>query len=167
MAGYIVGAMLLSAAAFTFAIPVIAQRMAKRGRRDVLLPMALILLPLGGVVYLLALIQNNFTVAFCMMAIGYGVLAGLSVLPPIVVALTAPANYRGRLTAISIASVNVIGLGGGSFCVAALADHFFKGPRGIGEALFTMAIIVVPIAWLLIYASWKPYREGITGSLNA
>lgn len=159
--GYLFSVALGVAAAVLLLLPFIADRMAKRGRRGVLLPIELIVLPIGCLMFGLALVQDTLSRATLFTIAGVGLLSGINGLPSIIVGLTAAPSFRGRLMAISLASSNVIGLGVGPFLVAVMSDRLFTGPGALGTSLLTLTLTAGPLGWLLIFLSWRYFRAAI------
>jgi MFS family permease len=160
-AGYLFGFGLMLGAVFAFAIPTVAQRLATKGRKEALLQLELLLIPIGFGLFATSLLQSSLALTIAFLIGGFGILSGTNALASIAVALTAPPNFRGRLMAINLACSNLIGLSLGPFAVARISDHYFAGPRSLGMSMLALGIVVVPIAWLLIMTALGPYRAAM------
>lgn len=160
-AGYIFSAALLGNVVLLLSMPIFAERIARTGRKDLLLFIPLIQIPAGLILFILALLQTSLLPAAICMALGYSLLGSVTGVALVAVPLTAPPAYRGRLAAM-IAFVNIIiGLGAGTFSVGFLSDTVFRGPGSLGTSLLIITCAAGPTAWLFFLLAWKPYRTAM------
>lgn len=160
-AGYIFSTALALGVLLTMAIPTLAQRIARAGRRDLLLFVPLLLIPIGLALFVAALMQETLITASILIALGFSLLSAVNALPSITVPLTSPPAIRGRLVALVQLCNNIISLSLGAYLVALLARTHFPGPTGLGSAMLVIALSAGPAAWLLFYLAWKPYRRAV------
>ncbi|WP_340313745.1 MFS transporter [Rhizorhabdus argentea] len=158
VAGYIFSTALLMTAILLLTIPIFAERIARTGRRDLLMLIPLILIPIGLGCFILALLQSSLLFASIFMAVGFSIISSVGAFPQVTLPVIAPPAFRGRLMAIMAFANNVIGLGLGVFLVGFLADTVFRGPGSIGRSLLAIVCAVGPAVWLLFFLAWKPYR---------
>lgn len=161
--GYVFGIALVIGAVFGFVVPTLAQRLARVWRGDALIIFLLALIPTGFAFFAAALLQGGFMPSVVLLIIGFGMLSGTNAQSSIAVALTAPPSLRGRLMAVNLASSNIIGLSLGPFLAARISETWFDGPRALGGGMLVLGCIVIPMAWALIAASWKPYAAAMRG----
>lgn len=160
--GYVFSLAMLAAALTLLSLPFVMRLLARRGFAAPLVPIALVITPLGMGLFALALSQESLAATVPWMVLGYGLLAGgINTLPQMVVGLTAPAAYRGRLVAIGLAGLTVIGMGIGPFATAWLGENVFSGPAALGHALLALVAVTGPLAWGLIFFSWQPFRRAL------
>lgn len=164
-AGYVLSIGLTVAAVLTFAIPATAQWLAKAWRPDALLVVLLVILPLGFAALALGFMQSSLTGAIVATIVGFGILSSTNGQASIVVALTAPANLRGQLMAVNLAMGNIVGLSLGSYLVAWTAENYFTGPKALGGGLIAVALVTMPLAWLCLLASIRPYGRAMRQAL--
>ncbi|MEJ7935273.1 MFS transporter [Sphingobium sp. AN558] len=157
-AGYIFSTALVMTAVLILSVPVLAERIARVGRRDLLLFIPLVLIPIGLGCFILALLQSSILFASIFMAVGFSIISSVGAFPQVALPVIAPPAFRGRLMAVMAFANNVIGLGLGVFLVGFLADTVFSGPGSLGSSLLAIVCAVGPVAWLLFFLAWKPYH---------
>lgn len=157
-AGYIFSTAILLGVPPLLASSLFAQRIARTGRRDFLLFIPLVQIPLGVLFFIMALSQTSLLAASIFIALGYSLIACVSGLAIVSIPMTAPPAFRGRLTALFALANNLVGAGFGVFLIGFLSDTFFKGPDSIRISLLVTTCIAGPIMWLFYFLAWKPYR---------
>jgi MFS family permease len=157
--GYLFSLALSFGAVITLCYPVLVRQMTKRGRPDILSPTQLTVLPVGGALYVASLAMDTPQKAIALMVVGLGLMVGVSSLPSIVVGMTAPPGYSARLLAANVACQNLIGLAIGPAGAAFLSEHVFGG--ALATALITVLAICLPLFWILVFLSWRPYRAAL------
>lgn len=160
-AGYIFSTALALGVVLTMAIPTLSQRIARAGRRDLLMLLPLLVIPIGLALFVAALLQHSLMIASILIAIGFSLLSAINALPSITVPLTAPPGMRGRLVAMVQFCNNIISLSLGAYLVALIAGKMFPGPNGLGQALLVVALCAGPVAWILFFCAWRPYRRAV------
>jgi MFS family permease len=160
-AGYIFSTALALGVVLTMVIPTLSQRIARAGRRDLLMLIPLIVIPIGLVLFVAALVQASLAIASILIALGFSLLSSVNALPSITVPLTSPPAVRGRLVALVQFCNNIISLSLGAYLVALLAEKVFTGPGGLGQAMLAVALVAGPIAWVLFACAWRPYRRAV------
>jgi MFS family permease len=160
VSGYLFSLSLSLGAVITLTYPILVRQMTRRGRPDIMLPAQLIILPIGGIIYAAALMMPTVGSSTALMVLGLGLMIGISSMPSIMVGMTAPPAYSARILATNVACQNLIGLAVGPPMVAILAERFFPGDqRALATAMICVLAVAMPICWLLIFASWRPYRD--------
>jgi len=138
-------------------IPIIAERRDRSGRRDSLIPIQLSVMALGFIILIISMNQTtDLRTAVILTTVGYSLVAATNGLYSVIVGLTAPTAYRGRIIAIGIAVVSGLGFGGGPFLVGAMAEHFMS--RTLGGALLTLVLATGPLACICISLAWRRFR---------
>ncbi|MGK2908260.1 MAG: MFS transporter [Sphingobium sp.] len=160
-AGYVFSTALALGVVLTMAIPTLSQRIARSGRRDLLLFVPLILIPVGLILFVAALMQAKLVIASILIALGFSLLSAINALPSITVPLTSAPATRGRLVASIQLCNNIVSLSLGAYLVALLAKTYFPGPKGLGSAMLSIALVAGPIAWSLFYLAWRSYRRAV------
>ncbi|MFC3443490.1 MFS transporter [Sphingobium rhizovicinum] len=158
-AGYLFSTALALGVVLTILFPTLSQRLARSGRRDILMRIPLVIIPIGLLLFIAALLQHSLLGASLLMGLGFSLLSAINALPSITVPLTAPPALRGRLVAMVQFCNSIISLSLGAYLVALLAQTRFPGPAGLGQAMLTIALIAGPIAWILYACAWRPYRR--------
>lgn len=105
----------------------------------------------------------NHPLAFIL---GYGALQ-IMVLSVIVFGAPAlqnlvPSTLRGRIFALLISSLAIIGGSVGPPLVGILTDHAFRDPAMIGYSMACVVASTIPLAWLLLRAALGPLRSALT-----
>lgn len=159
--GYLFSVALSLGAAITLTYPMLVKAMSRRGRPDVLIPAQLIILPVGGLIYAGALMMTNVQDSIMLAVFGLGIMVGISSLPSIMVGMTAPPAYSARILAGNVACQNLIGLAIGPPVTAWLGEHVFAGDRALASAMICVLVVGMPIFWLLVFLSWRPYRDAV------
>lgn len=160
-AGYIFSTALALGVILTMAIPTLSQRVARSGRRDLLMLIPLIVIPIGLALFVAALLQASLAMASILIAVGFSLLSSVNALPSITVPLTSPPALRGRLVALVQFCNNIISLSLGAYLVALLAERVFPGPGGLGQAMLAVGLVAGPVAWALFACAWRPYRRAV------
>ena len=75
-----------------------------------------------------------------------------------------PNPMRGQIRAAYQFVFNVVGFGGGSFCVALFTDHVFHDDAALRYSLASVAAIIGPVAALLTWYGMKPYAACVARS---
>ena len=75
-----------------------------------------------------------------------------------------PNPMRGQIRAAYQFVFNVVGFGGGSFCVAVFTDYVYGYEGALRYSLATVAAIIGPVAALLTWYGMKPYAACVVRS---
>ena len=75
-----------------------------------------------------------------------------------------PPLLRGRLSALFMMSVNLIGLGLGPFVVALLTDHVFHKKAAVGQSLLVLSLMTMPAAMLAFRLAQPSFATAAMGS---
>jgi MFS family permease len=161
--GYLFSLALAMAAGNGIGISLLSQRLNRLGRPDGLVLIQLFAIPAAGVLFSLAVLQSSLGPT-CMLltVVGMGLMSGVNVVPSITVAVTAAPAFRGRLMAINLASIYVVGLASGPVIVALLSEHVFSGNRSLGWSMLALTLVATPVSWALVLRSWSPFRAAMS-----
>jgi len=160
-AGYLFSTALAIGVLLTLALPMLSERIARTGRRDLLLFVPVVAIPIGTVLFIAALLQDSLAASSVLLALGFSMLSSVNAFPAISIPQTAPPAIRGRLVAVIQFCNNIGGLSVGSFAVAFLSERVFDGAGSLGQALLAVAVVTAPIAWILFIMAWLPYRAAV------
>jgi MFS family permease len=72
-----------------------------------------------------------------------------------------PNALRGRLCALYLFAINVVGLGCGPTLVATLTERVFHSPRAVGAALVIITLAAHSCAVALLVSGLRPFRRMI------
>jgi hypothetical protein len=73
--------------------------------------------------------------------------------------MMAPQALRARITAIYLLVLNLIGIGFGPLCIAALSDSVLGGKEHLGDAMAIISAVVVPLGAFILYRTLATFRE--------
>ena len=130
----------------------IVDRMVARGHDDAHLRVLMLTLavgvPLGVIGFLaaspyVALVMIFLLKLLVFSAFGYGAAA---------MQIITPHALRGRMAALYLLGMVLLGNGLGPFTVAMLTEYLFRNPLRLGDSLATLAAVVTPVA---LFAAWK------------
>lgn len=144
-----------------FGLSAIAERLALRGRKDILLRLATAAIPLALMLFLAACNLNSFGLALAAAALFQLLGNGVGAIPSVVIAGLAQPGERGRLTALHIVFQAAIPSALAPFAVGYLSDTAYRGD--LGPALSTVALVAYPLAFVLFLRCRKAYSEATLG----
>jgi MFS family permease len=72
--------------------------------------------------------------------------------------LMAPHDLRARLSAIYLLILNLVGIGLGPLCIAAISDSLLGGKSHIGDAMSIVGAVVVPLGGLILLLTLPAFR---------
>lgn len=130
----------------------VVDRMVARGHDDAHLRVLALTLVIGVPLGVVGFLAANPYVALVMIFLlkllvfscfGYGAAA---------MQIITPQALRGRMAALYLLGMVLLGNGLGPFTVAMLTEYVFRNPMRLGDSLAALAIVVAPIA---IFAAWK------------
>lgn len=138
-------------------------RLHARGYRDANLRYAEIALAIGGSLTLLALLAPSGMLCLALLAVFFFATfpsmglcsAGLQIITP-------PA-LRGRITALFMLVINLVGLGLGPTLVGFISKYVFADPARIGEALLIVIGGAIPLTLLALHSGRRAMRESAWG----
>lgn len=73
--------------------------------------------------------------------------------------LMAPHDLRARLSAIYLLVLNLIGIGLGPLCIAAISDYLLGGKAHLGAAMTIVSAVVVPLGGLILLFTLPAFRR--------
>jgi MFS family permease len=77
--------------------------------------------------------------------------------------LMTPHDLRARISAIYLLILNLIGIGLGPLCIAALSDSVLGGKAQLGLAMAIVSAVVVPAGTLILWRTLAPFRTLVQG----
>lgn len=157
--GVIMG--LLGAAAW----PSLAALLRRRGRSDAI-PISMLISLIGVIPFLATYILAGADLT--MLAIGVGgfvfMTTSLVALAPLTVQTHGPPSMHGRLIALMIMTLSLVGLSLGSFLVPWFASYWEGDPMALGRAITIVVAVTLPIAIAASAAFWlglsRALRDG-------
>lgn len=73
--------------------------------------------------------------------------------------LITPNQLRGQVSALYMMVINLVGLGLGPLIVGLFNDQLFTGPGGVRYSLAWVNAVSAPLAFVLLYRGFGPYRR--------
>jgi MFS family permease len=73
--------------------------------------------------------------------------------------IMAPHDLRARLSAIYLLILNLIGIGLGPLCIAAISDHLLGGKAYIGTGMSVVGAVAVPAGALILLFTLPAFRQ--------
>ncbi|MFK7828590.1 MAG: spinster family MFS transporter [Congregibacter sp.] len=78
--------------------------------------------------------------------------------------LMAPHDLRARISAIYLLILNLIGIGLGPLCIAAISDSLLGGKAHLGTAMTIVSAVVVPLGGLILLFTLPAFRRLVSQS---
>jgi MFS family permease len=78
--------------------------------------------------------------------------------------LVTPNSLRGQVSALYMLVINLVGLGLGPLIIGLFNDLVFTGPSGVRYSLASVHAVCAPLAFVLLFAGFGPYRRLRGGS---
>lgn len=75
--------------------------------------------------------------------------------------LVTPNRLRGQIAAVWMLFLNIITAGLGPTAVGMVTGMVFKDPMAVGLSVATVNTVAVVLGGLILFTSWKPYREAV------
>ncbi|MDF7774852.1 MFS transporter [Sphingomonas sp. AOB5] len=142
-------------------VPVVAERFARRGYRDMTLRLAIAFVPLTMITALIATNLSGFTATVLMLALFWIISNSIGALPSVIVTSLARANERARIYAAHMLVQSILAASAGPFLAGYLSDRYFDGD--LGKAMTAIIIVACPLSFIALIAAFKPYREAVNG----
>lgn len=139
----------------------LADYLLRRGYQDATLRVgvlaAIIMTPLS----LVATSVKDPTLALaiaCPFAFGSAISMGMAAAA---LQLVTPNRLRGQISATWMLFLNIITAGLGPTAVGWITDNIFKDPMAVGQSITAVNVCSVVLGGLILWATWKPYREAV------
>ena len=139
----------------------LADHLLRRGYQDATLRVgvlaAIIMTPLS----LVATSVKDPTLALaiaCPFAFGSAISMGMAAAA---LQLVTPNRLRGQISATWMLFLNIITAGLGPTAVGWITDNVFKDPMAVGQSITAVNVGSVVLGGLILWATWKPYREAV------
>jgi len=94
----------------------------------------------------------------CPFAFGASITMGLAATA---LQLVTPNRLRGQIAAVWMLFLNIITAGLGPTAVGMVTGMVFKDPMAVGLSVATVNTVAVVLGGLILFTSWKPYREAV------
>jgi hypothetical protein len=81
-------------------------------------------------------------------------MAASAPISPSIIQFSVPAAYRGRMSAVYLFVISVVGVAGGPMAIALVTDKIFHNPQHLNLSIALVAAIGCPLAFgfaLLVY----------------
>jgi MFS family permease len=133
----------------------------RRGRTDGNLRIMLFATVVKAIPLVVGPLMPTATLALAFMAVG--TLVGQASQGVVLTAIqdVTPNRLRGQVTALTLLSVNLIGLGLGSSLIAAITDFGFGDEGALRYAIAITGAVMLPIMALMLILGMKRYREAL------
>lgn len=145
----------------TLGLPALAEQLALRGRKDILLLLAMGALPIALILFLLACNVQDFGQALIAAGLFLLIGNGVGAIPSVVIAGLAAAKERGRITALHIVFQALIPSALAPFAVGLLSDLVHDG--NIGASLSMVASVAYPLAFIMFLLCRRAYSDATHG----
>lgn len=149
----------LSGAAGMLTTPKFLSIMDKAGRSDGILVAGTLMFVIAAPATMIAVLSPSLLILQLSLPFAMACLAGLALLPSLVVQQLSPPPYRAQMIAIYLLIVNLMGLGIGPALAGFLTDTVFAGNGGTGMSIAAMSVFAFPAAAALFLLARGPYRK--------
>lgn len=133
----------------------LSDRLARRGARDAPIVVVCGSMLLQLPVMLVAYLASDLTLALVMFAIGLTLTSFVGGLQATTLQLVTPPLLRGRMMALYLLIITIVGMGLGPLLIGLLSEHAFPGPKGLSPALAIVSTASLVLA-LTIFAATRP-----------
>lgn len=123
---------------------------------------ALAQIPILGGAYLV----NSQVAALILLAVGMSLTTTASSLQGTAMQLMTPPRMRGRMMAIYLLFITLIGMGVGPLAIGLLSDHVFPGPKGLAPALAVVSTVALVFCGIILTVSRKAVRDCIVAEID-
>jgi len=112
----------------------------------------------------MSLLATNFTdrglvlALACPFAFGASISMGLA---PTALQLVTPNRLRGQIGAAWMLFLNIITAALGPWAVGVINDAWFGDPLAVGQSIALVNTLAVTAGGLILWATWKPYRQAV------
>ena len=136
-----------------------ADTLYKKGHSDAALRVAVMAAAFMVPISMLATTFNDPLIALalaCPFAFGASVSMGLA---PTALQLVTPNRLRGQIGAAWMLFLNLITAALGPWAVGVINDAVFGDPLAVGQSIALVNTVAVIIGGLILWATWKPFRQ--------
>lgn len=159
--GLLFGNALLVACLGSLAGPMLAERLALRGRKDAVFPVLIAAIPVAGLCIGGALSVDSLILATILIAAFHLLSNSVIVMPSVVISSIGGANSRARLVAAHLFVQAIFAYTLGPVLVPMLSARFFDGL--LGPSILAVAGLAFPLAVAFLLLGWGPYRRAVRG----
>ena len=139
----------------------LADHLLRKGYQDATLRVAVLAAIIMTPLSLLATSVKDPTLALmiaCPFAFGSAISMGMAAAA---LQLVTPNRLRGQISATWMLFLNIITAGLGPTAVGWITDTVYKDPMALGQSITVVNVSSVILGGLLLWATWKPYREAV------
>ncbi len=144
----------------------VADLLRRRGYVDAALRVTIVVAALIGPVATLMPLMPTAELALVPLAMLSALLFAFGALVPTAFQLVTPNELRGQVTAVSLLTVNLIGMGMGPTAVALLTDYVFQDDLMLRYSLAIVVAVFSPLGALAFWSGLKSYRDDVTAALG-
>lgn len=112
----------------------------------------------------MSLLATNFTDRALVLALACPFAFGASIsmgLAPTALQLVTPNRLRGQIGAAWMLFLNIITAALGPWAVGVINDAWFGDPLAVGQSIAAVNTLAVSLGGLILWATWKPYRQAV------
>jgi MFS family permease len=138
-----------------------ADTLFKKGYKDAALRVAVMAAAFMVPISVLATMFDDPMVALiliCPFAFGSSISMGLA---PTALQLVTPNRLRGQIGAAWMLFLNMITAVLGPWAVGVINDVVFGNPLAVGQSIALVNTIAVTVGGLILWATWKPFRQAV------
>jgi MFS family permease len=139
----------------------VAERLARRGRRDANVLVTLVSCAANLPFLIAAPFMPNWALAATSLGIAM-FMTSLHFGPQnAAIQTVTPNRMRGQVTALVLFGFNIIGYGIGPTVTALFTDYLFRDEAQVGFALASCAALLSPVAILIMLLGYRPYERAV------
>lgn len=137
----------------------VSGRLMRSGRADANLRIVLVTTLLKALPLILGPLMPDATLALAFMAVG--TLIGQAAQGVMIAAIqdVTPNQLRGQVMALTLLSVNLVGLGLGATFIAAITDFLFRDEAAIRYSIALSGVVLLPVIVAILLAGLPLYRR--------
>lgn len=137
----------------------VANRLAKAGRRDASIIVALGCMLVASVPAAIAPIVQNGALTLLLSGIAVSGYASAVALAPAAFPVVIPNEMRGQIYALYLLTISILGYAVGPVVVALITDNWFQNEAMVGWSMAIVAMVAGPVAILLWVLSRKQFLK--------
>jgi hypothetical protein len=159
--GYLLGVCGLPATLLgTLVWPAVVALLERRGRPFGIFFCLIVVIGAATPLFAYSPIAASVPLLLASFAVAKLVLPNSTIMPPLALQAYAPPQFHGRLIAVHLLMVNIIGFAIGPVAVPLLASLWPGDPKALGYGLSLLAALAAPAAALLFCMSWRAVAAG-------
>lgn len=139
----------------------LADRASRIGRKDAYFVIATWTTATGAPLIVAAFLVGSGWLCVALLGIGYLIFCSFGGLAAASLQSMAPPAYRGRIAALYIFTLNILGLGLGPLLVGLLTEHVFGDRQMVGLSVATTVAIAASISLLCLVGGRRAYLRAV------